>query len=142
MKKIALLCLLIFTMCIAYAQTGATKSAIRYGKDYLYTSDIETDPCAGAQLSVNVRHSQSKLLCTITVDDKKISGFLVKNNDPSNKAYPNLYNFYRSTKPRDIYLFIKFYTDEDSYKADLINETWIQAFKPCFDHKMITLASE
>ncbi len=129
---------MIFSLCIAYANTGS-KPSICFVRDYVYTSDIETDPCAGAQLMLRVKKENKKLWCTITVDDKKISGFLVKNNDSSNKQFPELYDFHRNSKPANTLLFVNFHIDSGLYKADIINEKWIQQFKPCFDHKGITL---
>lgn len=138
MKKVILIAFLLFAFCFVKAQSKA--NCINFNKAYTLTSDWEKEPCAGAQLEVKVIKKAAKLLCTITIDDKKISGYLVKNTIEKDNA--GLYNFFRSGHPSAVYLFIKFYTDDSKSKADIINQDGLKVFVPCFDHKLMTLEAE
>lgn len=136
-KSPGLLLLLILGFYNAEAQTTAV------GNNTLLINSLYTaksDFCMDATITLRVSGSKSGLVCTISKNDEKLKGYLVKDSQKVNRDTPDLYRFYLPKRSIPL-LLIRFYRDDD-YKATIYNRDYLEIFKPCFDLKGIELTVE
>lgn len=79
------------------------------------------------------------LISNFPVNENQLAGYLVKDTQKVNRDLSsNLYLFYihKQVNPS---LFISFYTEDGKSKARIINQDYLEIFKPAFDAKGIEL---
>lgn len=136
MRKIISIIILLFCFCTAGAQTISKKQAgICFGKIYSAESELRM----GDSVKLQVKYANIKFPCKIIVNENQLAGYLVKDTQKGNRGLsPNLYRFYilKHVNPS---LFISFYTEDGNSKARIINQEYLEIFKPGFDAKGIEL---
>lgn len=136
MKKVISIIILLFSFCIVNAQTISRKQAgICFNKIYSAESELRM----GDSVKLQVKYASIKFPCKITVNENQLTGYLVRDTQKVNRGLsPNLYRFYIL---KHIYpsLFIGFYIEDGKSKARIINQEYLEIFKPGFDAKGIEL---
>lgn len=136
MGKIISIIILLFCFCTVGAQTVSKKQdGICFNKIY----SAESELMAGDSVKLQVKYANIKFPCKIIVNDNQLTGYLVKDTQKVNRGLsPNLYRFYilKHVNPS---LFISFYTEDGKSKARIINQDYLEIFKPSFDAKGIEL---
>jgi hypothetical protein len=135
MKKYYLLVILISGFYNLNAQTGsAGQNEIHFNSFYT----VKSDHCMEDLLTLKVLAGKLKFPCMISKNEEKLTGYLVKDVQKVNRDKPGLYRFYLSKRTVPL-LLIRFYKEDDEYKAMIYNQDYLEIFKPCFDLKGIEL---
>ena len=134
MRKYFVLLILIIRFYAVTAQMPAIKRDLKLNSFYT----AQSDQCMNVILRLKVSAAKSGLLCTITKNEVKLRGNLVKDSQKVNRDTPNLYRFYLSKQSVPL-LMIRFYKEDSDYKAMIYNQEYLEIFKPCFDLKGIEM---
>ncbi|WP_158799343.1 hypothetical protein [Pedobacter sp. L105] len=129
--------LIALTLLLSYAVFSQTvsKRQLHFGETY----SAESTTCTDVFMELKVSPGKVKFPCTITVNQEKISGYLIKDSEKANQGnYRELYDF---MIPKQLHplLGISFYTEDNKPMALILNQAYLKIFKPCFEVKGIEL---